>query len=424
MPATTGQVSASSDQNQDNTGPDKVDPDTRPLSGDQYLSPGLPESARNVLTSSLRVDQRLDSNARSSGTGSTWQGDSDVFGDLTVQRSWKRNAFSLNYDGGGTFYAERNVYSTQQLSLSQLLTSGRWSLALADQTLYSPESAFGMPQLPPITLNFLGTLITLMPNQTVLTTQVTRISNTSTAQVEYAISRRTSITASGSYGLLDYLVAGATNNNQINGTLGYNYRFTPHNTLALTYSYQALRFAGPLASTTIDINTAGLSFSHQLTGRLSFQLGGGAEIAKIPGPPATTKVYPNGQAGFTYAWRRSRLDLMASQALMSGMGLFTATNATIAQVNLSHTISRTLDGSANVGFAENSIIGLSQNIRSGYVGINLHKALGRQAGMYLTYNLQRQSSNLICAGPVCAQDLIRHSIGIGLDWQFRPVVFH
>jgi len=421
-PVPPDQASTSSDQIQDNAGADKVDPDNRPLSGDEYLSPGLPESARNVMNSSIRVNQRLDSNARSSGTGSTWQGDSDVFGELTLQRSWQRNAFSLNYDGGGTFYAERNAYSTQQLGLSQLLTSGRWSLTLSNQMLYAPESPFGIPQLPPITLNYLGTLINLIPNQTILTNQVTRISNSSTAQVEYAFSRHTSVTASGSYGLLDYLAAGATNNNQIGGTVGYNYRFTPHDTLALTYSYQELRFAGPLASSAIDINSPALSYAHQLTGRLSFQLGGGAELTKLLGPPAATKVYPSGHAELTYAWRRSRLDFLASQALMSGINLATATNTTIAQVSFSHTFSRTWDGSADVGFAENSVIGLSQTIRSGYAGLNLHKALGRRAGTYFMYNFQRQSSDLVCAGPVCAQNLVRHSIGVGLDWRFRPVV--
>jgi hypothetical protein len=341
-----------------------------------------------------------------------------------LQRSWKRNAFNLNYDGGGTFYAERNAYSTQQLALSQLLTSGRWSLSFSNQVLYAPESSFGMPQLPPITLNYLGTLITLLPNQTVLTNQVTRITNTSTAQVEYAFSRHTSVTVSGSYGLLDYLADGATNNNQISGTVGYNYRFTPHDTLALTYSYQELRFTGPLASNSIDIHSTAVSYAHQLTGRLSFQVGGGDELAKIPGPPASTKIYPSGHAELSYAWRRSRLEFLASQALMSGIGLATATNTTIAQVNLSHSFSRTWEGSADGGFAQNSLIGLNQTIRSGYAGLSLHKALGRQAGVSITYNLQRQSSDLLCAGPVCAQNLIRHSIGLGLDWRFRPVVFH
>lgn len=418
------QVSTSSDQIQDNAGAEKVDPDTRPLSGDEYLSPGLDESARNVLTSSIRVDQRLDSNPRSSGTGSTWQGDSDVFGELTIQRTWKRNAFSLNYVGGGTFYAEKNAYGTHVFAVSQLLTAGRWSLSFSDQVLYAPESPFGMPQLPPLTVNYLGTLLTLIPNQTILTNQVTRITNTSTAQVEYAFSRHTSVTVSGSYGLLDYLADGATNNNQAGGTVGYNYRFTPHDTLALTYSYQALTFTGLLGSSSIDINSTALSYAHQLTGRVSFQVGGGAELAKLPGRPTNTKVYPSGHAELSYAWRGSRLEFLASQALMSGIGIATATNTTIAQVNFSHSFSRSWEGSADAGFAQNQLIGISQTIRSGYAGLSLHKSLGRRAGVAFTYNLQRQLSDLLCAGPVCAQDLIRHSIGLGLDYRFRPVVFH
>src|SRR6202035_5294739 len=111
------------------------------------------------------------------------QGDSDVFGELSIQRTWKRNAFSLNYDGGGIFYAEKNAYGTHVFAVSQLLTAGRWSLSFSDQVLYAPESPFGMPQLPPLKVDYLGTLLTLIPNQTILTNQVTRITNTSTAQV-------------------------------------------------------------------------------------------------------------------------------------------------------------------------------------------------------------------------------------------------
>ena len=178
---------------------EKFDPDERPLSGNEDVSLGIPEGAKNVLNSSIRVDERLDSNPRIAGTKDGWREDEDVFGTLSLNRTWKRNMLVAGYDGGGIFYPGGNIRSTHFATLSQLLTWRRWSLTFSDQMVYAPETPFGMPgpQLTSIGIPFL-------PNQSILTGQTTRISNTNTVQLDYALNRGSSITATGSYGLLHY----------------------------------------------------------------------------------------------------------------------------------------------------------------------------------------------------------------------------
>ena len=422
--APPGQLSTSSDQIEDNAGAEKIDPDTRPLSGAEYLSLGMPEGAKNILNSSIRVDERLDSNPRAAaGTGYTWRGDSDVFGQLSLNRSWKRNSFTAQYDGGGLFYAGQDPRSTHFVSLEQMLSWRRWTLTLSDEMIYAPESPFGMPG--PQYISILGIVIPFRPNQSILTNQTTRISNTSIGQAEYALSRRTSVTATASYGLLDYTAAGAVNSSLVNGMLGYNYSLAPHDTIAISYGYDQISFG--INNSKTDIQTANLSYAHQVTGRMSAQIMGGAQLARIfsQATPAKNSIYPTGHAKLIYAWPRTKLAFSVSKSLMSGAGVFVVTDSTIAEITLSRALSRRLNASVAGGFADNSPLGgVSRQYRSGFASFGLERNIGRHAGLHFTYNFQRQVGNSICTGPVCAGPFLRQAIAAGFDWRFSPVVFH
>jgi hypothetical protein len=423
------QTSTSSEAIQGTNNAEKFDPDDRPLSGAEDVSLGTPEGMKNVLNASIRGDERLDSNPRSAGNEYVWQGDGDVFGTLSLNRTWKRNMFTAAYDGGGIFYPGSNNQSVHSAALSQLLTWERWSLTFSDQMIYSPETPFGMPGPQPTSINPLGINTAFLPNQSILTNQTTRISNTSIVQADYAFSRRSSITATGSYGLLRYTGPGAFDSNQSGGTLGYNYALTPHDKVAVTYGYEQLTFNGFIGSNT-DIQTTNLIYAHQVTGRWSAEIGAGAQMVKIFSSltPSKDRLYPDGHANLTYAWRRSQLTLSASKSVMSGVGLFEATNTTIAQLTVSRALSRRLTGSIGGGYAENSILGASigagEKFRSGFANLSLQRSFGRHAALDFTYYFQRQTGLTFCSGPVCAGDVLRHSIGLGFSWNFSPVVFH
>lgn len=417
------QLSDSSQPIQGANNADKVDPDDRPLSGAEDLSPGMSESSKNVMNASVRVEQRIDATPEQVTTGYRWFGDSDIFGTVSLNRSWKRNSFVAAYDGGEVFYAGQYQQNTHTFSVSQLLTFGRWSLTLSDQVIYAPESPFGMPGPQPQIINILGLNFIYFPNQTILTGQSTRLSNGTVGQVDYAFSRRTSLTATGSYSLLHYTASSAPDNNQAGGTLGYNYALTARDKIALSYGYQQLQFN--YLDNKMDINTANLNYAHQVLGRFSFQFEGGAQLAKSFSPfvPSRKSVSPDAKAVLNSVWRRTQFSLSGSKAIMSGGGLSVATNTTLANISATRNLSRKWTASLSGGYAENSFIGLNEKYRSGFAGMNVQRSLGQHASLSFLYDFQKQIGNTVCSGSLCGAPFLRHSVGIGLNWQFRPVVF-
>ena len=103
---------------------------------------------------------------------------------------------------------------------------------------------------------------------------------------------------------------------------------------------------------------------------------------------------------------------------MSGAGLVVASNTTLAELGLSHELTRKWRVWMHGGYANHSLIGRKRDINSGFAAAELHRTLGRHGSIFVAYYFQRQVSDLVCQQSVCASDLLRHSVGAGLDWQF------
>lgn len=420
-PQSDSQVNGSSAAGQDSHDNQAVDPDNRPLSGAQNLSPGIPESSKNVLNASLGVQQRLD--ATTAASSYRWYSENNVMGTLLWNRTWRRNSLLLHYDGGTLLTGDTSFYSIQTFDISQLFSFGRWSLKLSDQASYAPESTYGLPGLEFLSGSFFGTNPTLLPNQTVFTGQTSRVSNGSIGELGYAISRRASLTATGSYSLLRYTASSLFDNTQAGGSLGYDYALTPRTRVALTYGYQQLGFN--LLNGKLDINSATLGYAHQILGRFSLQLEAGAQLAKSFGPlsPSRNSVLPEGHFVMTSVWRRTQFSLTASKAVVPGAGLSVATHTTTAALSAQRSLSRTWTSTINVGYAANSLIGFDYNFKSGFAEANLEKAMGQHVRLSLLYNFQKQAGDTVCSFSLCAEQFLRHSVGVGVKWQFRPVGF-
>jgi len=431
---------AGSQSGSDNTGqapysPGKILDDNRPLSGAEFLGLGTPERDRNVVNASIQADERADSNAAGVGTATSWTADTDLYGSAMLNRSWNRNSFIAQYAGGATWFGESDLQNTQFFKAAQVFGWNRAALTLSDQVTYSPQAPFGYPGPWAFSIGNVGTKPILVPNQTVLTQEATRVANVSSAEVDYGLTRRSTLTLVGSYGLLDFFTNQAVNSNQVNGILGYNYAVTPHSTFALAYGYSGIDFLdntpGSPGHSRTEVQTASASYGFQATGRLSFQLAAGSQLVKsfIPGTANFSNVYPFGQIVMTYAWHRSTLALLGSQSIMSGGGLYPASKATLAQISLSRLLSRKWEGGVLGGYARNSPLQTylsvsSQLSNTGYAGATLRRSLGHHAGLYFLYNFERQDVNSFCTGVLCAQSLLRHSIGVGIDWRFTPWYFH
>lgn len=418
LPQSNSQSDSSGSAQDPGNGP-AIDPDNRPLSGAQDLTPGIPESAKNGLDASISVQQRVD--AATGSNNYRWYAENDALGTVLWNHAWHQNTLLLRYNGGTLFDGGTYFQSIHTFAMLQSFIFGRWSLQVSDQAIYAPESPFGLPGLELLSTNFFGTNPTLLANQTVFTGQTTRLSNSAIGQLEYAISRRTALTVAGFHSLLHYTATSLADNTQAGGRLGYDYALTARDTVALTYGYQQLEFN--FLNSKMDINSATLSYAHQVLGRFSLQMEGGAQLAHSFGPmsPPRTNVLPEARFVLTSDWRRTRFSLSASKSLMSGGGLSVATNTTTASLSADRNLSRTWTSTINVGYAGNSLIGLNYKIKSGFVGATLEKTMGQHIRLSLLYNFQQQAADNVCTFSLCAGEYSRHSVGAGVKWQFRPI---
>ena len=130
-------------------------------------------------------------------------------------------------------------------------------MQILDQFSYLPQSAFGFGGgtnlgIPGVggsigpTIPGLGS--SYVPNQSIFVGFGPQYSNATALQVTYATSPRGSITASGSYGILNFVDPGNVDNSSATATVGYNYTLTKANSIGTFYRFSSYHFSGAAAS--------------------------------------------------------------------------------------------------------------------------------------------------------------------------------
>jgi hypothetical protein len=409
----SGQNSNATDSSQ-NPDQGQIVPDNQPPSGAQTMTLGATENESNVVNLSLRGEQALDAH-KASGKDFVTHGTTFGSAGLSLNRSWNRNVFMARYEGGLVAYNENTLRDIQSLGLSQMLGIGRWIVTVGDEATYSPEALFGFPGHRPAMPNTPSLRTDFVPDQSILTGQQSRVSNTSFAQLEYLLSRRSSFTVTGDYGFLKYVDTGRVGLEHVMGMTGYNYEIRPHETISLMYQYS--RFHENFLPGKVEVQSPTIGYTDRIAGRLALQLAAGPEFQKTPFGSHTLF---SGSARLVYGWRLTRLEASVSRATMAGAGLSLASNSTLATLELSHEFSRRWSFSVAGGYGDHSLLGQSRNIHSGFGQVELYRRLGRQLGAFVSYAVQRQVSQTICRESVCAGDFSRQTAGIGLEWN-RPL---
>src|SRR6202030_3866427 len=145
---------------------------------------------------------------------------------------------------GGEMFSNYLNSAVQDLQFSYDYKWQRWSLLVGDEGNYLSESPFGFGGVGG--LAFLGGIAEsglggpffnsiLTPNQTIPTIIVPRVSNTAVSQIEYTVSPRSTWTASGSFGTLNFLGVGFIDSNQGQFQSGYNYLLNPESSVTVIY---------------------------------------------------------------------------------------------------------------------------------------------------------------------------------------------
>jgi hypothetical protein len=444
-------VGGSGDAQDVSTSPQELAPDTRPLAGAQTLSLGL-ATGHSFWQPHFDVTSTAESNALVSTSNAAWTTWTSLSAGVDLHRISGSSNLTLSYLGIGSISNDGSSGNavTQQLGLAESLTWRRTVVSLMDQVAYLPEAAFGYSGFGSSTQaagGSLGLQPGFTPAQSILTSLTQSISNTSIIQSNTFLTRRTSLTFVGSYGLLDYFGNNLLNNNEMIFGAGYNYQWTRKDTIALLYNFDGFRYSN--GSQSINAHSVQFSYARRVTGRMAFQIAGGPEVtfSRIPIPTSAGSSSVSSNTGsttgktrqffwglntsLTYQLRRTALGLSYSHGVSGGSGVLAGSLSDNATGTASRQFTRRFNGALTAGYSRNTGLAVtsssvstlsSQTYNFWFGGVNFTRTWGRSINLALGYQLQYQDSNsAFCVTATCGTNLANHLIFLALGWHPRPL---
>jgi hypothetical protein len=408
---------------QEPTAEPTYEPSDRPLSGIQNQDIGISSASRNTLIPSITVSSGWDSNApKFTGGSEQSSGISTFSAGLALNHETHSSLTSLDYLGGGQIYTIDSALDSQfhRLDFAQRMIAGRWTFLAADGLTYQKDAfasspAFIFPGLPtgPGGTDFHPGVT---PGESIIGLDIPRLNNSASGQVTYGFSRKTTLTTNFSYGLLHaFDDADFLNNKQWSTGAGVDHRFG-RDTLGVNYMFT--RFSYDTVNQSFDSHAIQVIYSHVLTGRWSFEAGGGPSIIKSNFFGFNNqKVYGNGKVSFRYKMRNSNLDLRYSRSVTNGSGVLPGSITDEVGVALGRSLTRSTSVNVTGGYARNSGAFVDSRFNTINVGAGVTRTVGRYASLSLGYTGQRQTGTGFAG-------LTRHSVLVSLNWNFRPVVLH
>ena len=315
------------------------------------------------------------------------------------------------------------------LQFTQEIDWRRWSLLLSDQLGYFPESSFGFGGYYSGQSSLASYNPNLLPSQSILTVRSSRLSNTAVGELEYILSRKSSFTASASYGILHFQQAGFVNNSDVALRAGYSYSPTRRDTFALFYGFSVFRFEG--SPQQIHDQTVHLAYGRRITGRLALELSAGPDLYTFRNPLVASERQISWEldSALTYRLPKTDFRIAYTSYLTGGAGVLPGARSDDVRLTATRQLSRKLYSSLDLGYARNTALQQTtqvtgnQAFNTWYAGLQLRRPMGRYMNVFLDYYFQRQSSDIaLCAVSICGgPTTLRHHFGIGFDWHRRPI---
>lgn len=418
------------------------------LSGAGKFSPGYSGGARSYILPSFQWTEFADTNSSGTAGRSRVTAQGTYIGSVTLQRVHKHSQLNLGYAGGvfstsGPLQGNSGAQSSRngmlhQLQIAQTHTWRRWQVLVVDNFLYLPESPFGYAGLSGLTSfgsglggAYLANPTVMNPafdqSQSILTGRATRLSNSAATEIQYALGKRWTITATGAYGNLHFLDPGFVDNHFTSFQLGLNHSLTRRDFLSVSYVQNFYR----LDVRSHDILGRGLqlAYGHQLRGRLSLELSGGPLLNRVNLPlgGSVTKAFWNTYDSMQYSGEKGGTALSYLRSVTGGSGALLGSETQLGQLTTGRRLARKLYGSLNIGRSQNRTLpqrGLTQGasrFSAWIAGAGVNRDLAHSASIYAHYSLQQQVGNKpLCSGANCGTVFLRHEVGIGISWHGRP----
>ncbi|HEV2521478.1 MAG TPA: hypothetical protein VGT24_03780 [Candidatus Acidoferrales bacterium] len=415
--------------------PSQVTSDQNTLAGAEYFGLGSLHHAHNIFDPAISYSQLGEIFSQGSGQ-STLSGQTLIGGSLNFDRTWDRYNLAIIYNGGETINFGPNAghFPFHNLNFIQQANWARWHFILRDDFSASPGAAFtgsgvGGPGLLAQLSSALGTSINslgqaFLPSQTIETGYVNRYMNSILGQAEYSISRRSTLTFAGSFGLLNFSGVGFISSHMLNVQAGYDYQLDPKNSIAFLGSYGWITYTGVADSTTNY--TGSIAYGRKITGRMAFQLAVGPEQIRSMGSTGNSQLWlVSVNSSLSYAWRRSNGSFSFARSLTSGSGVLMGAVSDTFTATGSHQFTPFWTGTVNGGFALNRSLPQAGttivHFDDWFLGANIGRQFGRHMQASFSYGLTKPTIPVTCPATICGVSGYQHSFGLTVNWHLRPV---
>ncbi len=416
------------------TDPNALHPDTTPLTGVQSPGLGTVEFRHSYWVPGIQVA----TTAQNGGGGGGWFDTTYLAGNLSLYEAWSHSRLALNYSGGGYFSTDSNQGNGayQQIGFVQTFNWQRWQLEFFDEFAYLPTSQFGFGGLSNIGVPGVGGPLTpvspglgggYLPDQSILTSNGPRYSNSFATQATFAVSPRGSITVVGSYGLLRFIDAGNIDSDEEIGSVGYNYAISRKDTLGVLYRFTGYHFSG--LSQAIGDHVFNLAYGRKVTGRLGISLFAGPEITtfRVPIGTKTDQTGVSFGASLAYGFERGGASLSYNHGTNGGSGILAGASGDNLNANVTRQLTRVWSARGNFGygrshaFTPNGVSATSFN--SFYLGAGLDHPIGRNALLSFGYTAYIENNTPVaCLSGCNSSTFTQHQISVGFQWHTRPFV--
>jgi hypothetical protein len=407
----------------------------QPLSGVQASTLGPVVGATNFIVPSFSATSQLATNSSATGIGHPTDFNY-LLGMLDLNHVTNRSELLVHYTGGGMFSSYQNS-AIQDLAISYNFKWQRWSLLVGGEVSFLSESPFGFGGFGG--LEFLGGESPfgpggflngiLGPNQTIPTIMVPRLSNTLVSQIEYKVNPRSSWTASGAYGTLDFFGVDYINSADALFQTGYNYSLSPKSTIAVIYTFDDFRFTK--FSQTVSDHVVKFGYARYMTGRLSFQVAAGPSVVLLNGvlTGSSNNVSWALDTALNYKWGRTTLLVSYDHLVTGGSGVLVGAQTGQVQATVERTLSPKWGASVSLGYATNASLiptatsSDAESYKSWYAAVRFNHQMRPGTNFFLSYGVRLQAVNpASCTTPSCGGNFISNQISAGINFGLRPIL--
>jgi hypothetical protein len=201
------------------------------------------------------------------------------------------------------------------------------------------------------------------------------------------------------------------------------------NSISVFYRFNEIRFSG--LSQRIEDHSVQVSYALRITGRLSFQLGGGPSVNLYQSPLAGGSAVTSWTASssLSYHYRHLGTGLSYNHFVTGGSGLLVGARTDLLSGNLNHPLNRDWDATVSGGYSKNHALqqttsnANSTSPQAWFATVQVSRHFVLYGSLFIGYSASGQSSLAsICTLPACGVSSLSSSVTIGYNWGLRPIV--